>query len=125
MTVGVIIPALNAAVHLPALLADIRDPNPDWRVLIVDDGSSDDTGVVAAVAGAEVARHEVNRGKGAALATGFDWALAPVARMGTQSAAPSEIAARLRTRFDNERTDIATSRQTIRQFGGGGGDLQD
>lgn len=44
-------------------------------VLVIDDGSTDDTSAVAAAAGAEVLRHDVNRGKGAALKTGFAWAL--------------------------------------------------
>lgn len=44
-------------------------------VLVIDDGSTDGTSAVAAAAGAEVLRHEVNRGKGAALKTGFAWAL--------------------------------------------------
>jgi glycosyltransferase involved in cell wall biosynthesis len=46
------------------------------RVLVVDDGSGDATAAEAAAAGAEVVRHERNRGKGAALATGFARALA-------------------------------------------------
>ncbi|MDP8235032.1 MAG: glycosyltransferase family 2 protein [Candidatus Erginobacter occultus] len=41
------------------------------RVLVVDDGSADRTGKAAAAAGAEVIRHPVNRGKGAALRTGL------------------------------------------------------
>ncbi len=44
-------------------------------VLVVDDGSSDDTGAAAERAGATVISHVRNRGKGAALTTGFDWAL--------------------------------------------------
>jgi len=42
------------------------------RVLVVDDGSTDGSGAVARQAGAEVLRHERNRGKGAALRTAFD-----------------------------------------------------
>jgi glycosyltransferase involved in cell wall biosynthesis len=41
------------------------------RVLVVDDGSSDATAEVARGAGAAVVRHDVNRGKGAALRTGL------------------------------------------------------
>lgn len=41
------------------------------QVLVVDDGSKDGTGAAAAQAGARVIRHDVNRGKGAALRTAF------------------------------------------------------
>lgn len=41
------------------------------HVLVVDDGSSDETAQLARAAGAEVIRHEVNRGKGAALRSGM------------------------------------------------------
>jgi glycosyltransferase involved in cell wall biosynthesis len=44
-------------------------------VIVVDDGSADNTGRRAASAGAEVITHEVNRGQGAALQTGIDFAL--------------------------------------------------
>ncbi len=39
------------------------------RVIVIDDGSSDSTAEVAALAGAVVLRHEENRGKGAAPGT--------------------------------------------------------
>ena len=45
-------------------------------VLVVDDGSSDDTVSQAEGAGAEVLRQSENRGKGAALRAGFEYALA-------------------------------------------------
>ena len=76
MSTGIIIPALNAAPHLPALLAEIRQLHPDFRLLVVDDGSRDGTAAVARESGAEVIQHSVNRGKGAALETGHQWALA-------------------------------------------------
>ncbi|MBS0659460.1 MAG: glycosyltransferase family 2 protein [Verrucomicrobia bacterium] len=41
------------------------------RVLVVDDGSGDRTGELAAQAGAELLRHDVNKGKGAAIKTGL------------------------------------------------------
>jgi glycosyltransferase involved in cell wall biosynthesis len=73
---GVILPAYNAAAHLAAVIADIRRGDPALRILVVDDGSTDGTGDVARAAGVEVEVHVPNRGKGAALATGFAWALA-------------------------------------------------
>jgi Glycosyltransferases involved in cell wall biogenesis len=50
-----------------------REFLPD--VVVVDDGSTDRTGDESREAGAVVLRHDVNRGKGAALKTGFAWAL--------------------------------------------------
>ena len=71
--IAVIIPALNAERTLARVVVDARlqlEP-----VLVIDDGSSDATGEVAAAVGATVIRHPVNRGKGGALKTGFTWAL--------------------------------------------------
>lgn len=47
----------------------------DLRVVVVDDGSTDETAAVARAAGATVLRHAVNRGQGAALQTGIAYAL--------------------------------------------------
>jgi putative flippase GtrA len=52
--------------RLRAELADV-----DLEVLVVDDGSADDTAAVAEAAGARVIRHDANRGKGAAVRTGM------------------------------------------------------
>jgi glycosyltransferase involved in cell wall biosynthesis len=66
-----LIPALNAEGSIGGV---IRAALPHVaKVLVIDDGSSDRTGEVAQKAGAMVLRHEVNRGKGAALKTGFRW----------------------------------------------------
>jgi glycosyltransferase involved in cell wall biosynthesis len=68
------IPALNAEQTLGAVVdSALQYVQP---VLVIDDGSRDRTGDVARAHGATVVRHEVNRGKGAALKTGFAWALA-------------------------------------------------
>jgi glycosyltransferase involved in cell wall biosynthesis len=74
LTTAAILPALNAARFLGPLLDEIRSLHPDVRLLVVDDGSTDGTAETARANGAEVLVHEVNRGKGAALTTGFDWA---------------------------------------------------
>lgn len=68
-----IIPALNAERTLAKVIEETR--RQIETVVVIDDGSSDRTGDAARAAGAIVLRHEVNRGKGAALKTGFAWAL--------------------------------------------------
>ncbi|HEX6082992.1 MAG TPA: glycosyltransferase family 2 protein [Thermoanaerobaculia bacterium] len=74
MKVLALIPALNAERTLPKIVEETRRQLEP--VIVIDDGSSDRTGDVARAAGATVLRHDVNRGKGAALKTGFAWALA-------------------------------------------------
>ncbi len=69
----VIIPALNAERSVGAVVRDCKTVVSD--VLVVDDGSADRTAEVAEEAGAQVVSHPVNRGKGAALKTGFAYAL--------------------------------------------------
>jgi glycosyltransferase involved in cell wall biosynthesis len=70
---AVLIPALNAARTLAPVVAAARQQLEP--VVVIDDGSSDLTGDVARATGATVLRHDVNRGKGGALKTGFAWAL--------------------------------------------------
>ncbi|MBT0652381.1 glycosyltransferase family 2 protein [Geomobilimonas luticola] len=73
MAICVIIPAYNAVSTLPAVVHEVIQAG--MPVLVVDDGSND--GTAASVAGLPVnlLRHRENRGKGAALRTGFSWAL--------------------------------------------------
>ncbi|HEX2061700.1 MAG TPA: glycosyltransferase family 2 protein [Thermoanaerobaculia bacterium] len=70
---AVIIPALNAERTLPRVVIEARRQLEP--VIVIDDGSTDATGAVARAVGATVLRHDVNRGKGGALKTGFAWAL--------------------------------------------------
>lgn len=67
-----LIPAWNEATRMRPVVEATRAYLP---VLVVDDGSDDDTSAVAEVAGATVVRHARNQGKGVALMTGFAWAL--------------------------------------------------
>jgi glycosyltransferase involved in cell wall biosynthesis len=69
----VVIPAYDAAPHVGAVVRGVLQAG--LPTLVVDDGSSDGTAAAAAAAGATVLRHAQNRGKGAALQTGFAWAL--------------------------------------------------
>src|SRR5688572_24744585 len=68
-----VIPALNAAKTLGPVIAASREHVEE--ILVVDDGSQDGTSDAAGAAGVNVVRHQKNRGKGAALKTGFRWCL--------------------------------------------------
>lgn len=70
----VVIAAYNEASVIAGVVAGVVQAG--WRVVVVDDGSADGTGALARAAGATVVTHPINLGQGAALQTGFDWALA-------------------------------------------------
>jgi hypothetical protein len=70
-----IIPAYNEAASLGDVLARVAEANSGCEVVVVDDGSQDGTGDIAARAGATVLRHPFNLGYGAALQTGYKYAL--------------------------------------------------
>jgi glycosyltransferase involved in cell wall biosynthesis len=71
----VVVPAYNEAARIGRVLAGIRAAVPDATVLVVDDGSSDDTAAVARAAGARVVRLPFNLGAGVAAQTGYRLAL--------------------------------------------------
>lgn len=71
--VWVICPAFNEANTVAAVLSRLRDDG--YRVVVVDDGSSDTTGRIALEFASAVVTHPVNLGQGAALKTGIDYAL--------------------------------------------------
>jgi glycosyltransferase involved in cell wall biosynthesis len=78
---AVVIPCFDEAGTIAPLVVDVGRHLP--TVWVVDDGSTDDSGALAAQAGARVIRHPANLGKGVALRTGlsaardagFGWAL--------------------------------------------------
>ena len=67
----VIVPALDEAAVIASVVADIRRAVPHADILVVDDGSVDNTALVASAAGARVARMPFNAGIGTAVQTGF------------------------------------------------------
>jgi polyprenyl-phospho-N-acetylgalactosaminyl synthase len=70
----VVIPAYNEAEALTAVIADVQ--RTGYRVVCIDDGSTDATASVARRAGCELVIHPFNLGQGAAIQTGIDYALA-------------------------------------------------
>ena len=70
----VVIPAFNEAVNLKELLPQIPQRINDLEVgiLVIDDGSTDDTGRVAEQLGCVSVRNMINRGQGAASRLGYD-----------------------------------------------------
>ncbi|NOZ72605.1 MAG: glycosyltransferase family 2 protein [Chloroflexi bacterium] len=68
-----LIPAYNESTHISVV---VQGALPYLPVLVVDDGSTDETAQRAQEAGAQVLRQSRNQGKGAALRAGFEWALA-------------------------------------------------
>ena len=70
----IIVPALNEARNLPALLRTLRGICPRHDICVVDDGSTDTTAAVASREGATVLRNPVNLGIGGAVQAGYLWA---------------------------------------------------
>jgi len=71
----IVIPAFNEGAHVGSVVAGVREVLPEADILVVDDGSSDETSKEAAQAGARVLCLPVNLGYGAALQAGYKWAV--------------------------------------------------
>ncbi|MEJ5211735.1 MAG: glycosyltransferase family 2 protein [Burkholderiales bacterium] len=70
MKVSIVIPARNEGRALGSLLSRIREVLPAAELVVVNDGSTDDTAAIAAAAGARVISHPYSLGNGAAVKTG-------------------------------------------------------
>jgi polyprenyl-phospho-N-acetylgalactosaminyl synthase len=115
--VHVVIAAYNEGTVISRVVADVR--RAGYPVVVVDDGSRDDTADIAAAAGAEVVRHPFNLGQGAALQTGIEHALAHRANFVVTFDADgqhrvSEIA-RLTDALVRERADFALGSRFLGQ----------
>jgi glycosyltransferase involved in cell wall biosynthesis len=67
---SIVIPAKNEAGSVGSVVAALKGEFPEAEVIVVDDGSTDATGALAASAGARVIRHPISRGNGAAIKSG-------------------------------------------------------
>ncbi len=72
----IILPARNEAARIGPLIRELRGRVPQAEILVIDDESSDGTPAVVAAAGASVARLPFHLGYGAALQTGYKFAMA-------------------------------------------------
>ena len=68
---SIVIPAFNEAVSIAAVVRALAAAARWLEILVVDDGSTDETGANAAAAGARVIRHPYNKGNGAAVKSGI------------------------------------------------------
>jgi len=69
--ISVIIPAYNEASTIGAIVLKIKSLHPDVEIIVVNDGSVDDTAAIAKDAGAHVYSHPYNIGNGAAIKSGI------------------------------------------------------
>lgn len=72
----IIIPAFNEGLVLADVIDELSATWPDAAVVVVDDGSTDDTAEIASSRPVHLLRHVTNLGQGAALKTGLDYAIA-------------------------------------------------
>lgn len=70
MSLSIIIPAKNEGQNLKLLLPEIRSRHPDAELIVVDDGSTDDTRDIASENGAICVSHKYSMGNGAAIKSG-------------------------------------------------------
>lgn len=103
-----VIPAYNEAQRIASVVESVKQYVD--KVVVVDDGSTDETGKIAARTGATVLRHMSNSGAGAATMTGIDAARALGAEIvitidADEQHAPQDIPALLRP-IEENRADI-------------------
>lgn len=92
-----IVPAYNEAASVGEVVKALHTHAPDFDVLVIDDGSADDTARAAESAGARVLIHPINLGIGGAVQSGYQFALANGYEMAVQidgdgQHPPSELA---------------------------------
>jgi len=69
--VSIIIPAYNESQTIGGIVLKIKELYPDYEIIVVNDGSMDDTAAIAKEAGAHVHSHPYNIGNGAAIKSGI------------------------------------------------------
>lgn len=70
MNISIILPAKNEAAAIGTTVSKVCAHYPEAEVIVVNDGSTDETALVAESAGAQVITHPYSKGNGAAIKTG-------------------------------------------------------
>jgi glycosyltransferase involved in cell wall biosynthesis len=70
---GILLPAYNEERNIAKVIRECKKFVPSAKIVVVDDGSSDRTAMIARKEGAKVLRHSRNLGKGEALKTGIKY----------------------------------------------------
>jgi glycosyltransferase involved in cell wall biosynthesis len=112
-----LIPAHNEASHIAGVVKSMAGRLP---VLVVDDGSTDNTSEAAALAGSVVISQTPNQGKGSALRNGFQWALAEgyeavITLDGDGQHDPADIPAFLRA-YSEYKSDLIIGRRNFSEM---------
>ncbi len=106
----VFIPAWNEEASIDGVVADVRAHIPEADILVVDDGSTDSTTARARAAGVLVATMPFNQGLGAALQTGYLWAMREgydcCAHLDADGQHPAAEVARLLAEVQADRADL-------------------
>ncbi len=70
-SITIVIPAYNEGENIENLIRQVRSLYPAFEIIVIDDGSEDDTALKAVKAGAKVFNHPYNIGNGAAVKSGI------------------------------------------------------
>jgi glycosyltransferase involved in cell wall biosynthesis len=126
MRILVFIPAWNEQASVTEVIADVREHIPEADVLVVDDGSTDATSERARGAGAMVAPLPFNQGLGAALQTGYLYALREgydcCAHLDSDGQHPASEVARLLAEVVADKADLVIGSRYHDSGGPGDGD---
>jgi glycosyltransferase involved in cell wall biosynthesis len=69
-----VVPAYNESASIASVVRELREADSEFEIIVVDDGSTDNTARLAAEAGAHVVRLPYNLGIGGAVQTGYQYA---------------------------------------------------
>ena len=116
----VFIPAWNEEASLPGVLSDARRVLPEADLLVIDDGSTDQTAAVARAHGADVVSFSTNRGLKAGIAEGYRQALKRgydyCGRLDADGQHPAEELARMLALVRPARCDVAIGSRFLPGF---------